>query len=144
MNFDTFEDIDYFTNISNSNSNNFNNFNLDSDLYGPYEGYLKGNLFKNLYDSYKNLKPNKLNIKSEQDELLLNVNELSFARHEMNLLLDNKPNDKNALNKFNRFREMENKARNNYDRRYGPLDITSNDMENIPFAWENTKWPWEM
>ena len=29
-----------------------------------------------------------IQIKNERDEMLLNVNQLSFARHELNLLLD--------------------------------------------------------
>lgn len=151
MNFDTFNEIDYFTNLTSDNENNYinNNFNNEMNnknpnLYGPYEGYIKGNLFKKLYDTYKNYQPSKLNITSEQDEMLLNVNELSFARHEMNLLLDNYPNNNNALNTFNSYRNMENKARENYERRFGPLEITSNDINNIPFAWEDDKWPWEI
>ena len=153
MNFDTFDEIDYFTNISNSNNNmNSNNMNpnnmtneqLNSNIFGSYEGYIRGNLFSNLYQSYKNYKPAKININSERDEMLLNVNELSFARHEMNLLLDNFPNNNEALRAFNRFREMEEKAVKNYERKFGPLEITSSDMNNIPFAWVDDKWPWEV
>ena len=138
MNYDTNSLIDYFTNINDSNMNN----NLD--LFGPYEGFIKGNLFKNLYDSYKNLKPANLNINNEQDELLLNVLELSFAEHELNLLLDNYPNNQNALKLFNQYSKMEADARKNYERRFGPLEVTSDMNNNAPFAWEATKWPWEM
>ena len=138
MNFNDINDIDYFTNFSNNNSE------LNNNLFNPYEGYLKGNLFQNLYDSYKNLKPLNIPVKNERDELLLNVGQLSFARHELNLLLDNYPNDSNTLNLFNKYRELESNAVNNYERRFGPLNITSNDMENIPFKWESDKWPWEV
>ncbi|MBR3661398.1 MAG: spore coat protein CotJB [Bacilli bacterium] len=147
MNFDTFDEINYFTNINDSNNMNENditNHELNSKIFGTYLGYIKGNLFKNLYQGYKNYEPRKININNEQDELLLNVNELSFARHEMNLLLDNYPNNNQALKTFNHFREMEEKAIQNYERRFGPIEITSGDMNNIPFAWENDKWPWEM
>ena len=82
MNFNNINDIDYFTNFSNSNSGSNNN------LFSPYEGYLKGNLFQNLYDGYKNYKPYNIPVKNERDELLLNVGQLSFAAHELNLLLD--------------------------------------------------------
>lgn len=140
MNFDEINEIDYFTTInSNNNINETNNFNL----YNSYEGYVKGNLFQNLYDSYKNLKPINININNERDELLINIGELSFARHELNLLLDNYPNNSKYLDLFNKYRELENNAVNNYERRFGPLNITSNDMENVPFKWESDKWPWE-
>ena len=137
MNFDMLNEVDYFTNFSNNNSN------INNNLYNPYEGYLKGNLFQNLYNSYKNLKPNNITIKNERDELLLNIGELSFARHELNLLLDNYPNDSNSLNLFNKYKDMEIEAVNNYERKFGPLNITSSNMNNIPFKWENDKWPWE-
>ena len=143
MNFDTFDEINYFTNINQNNDIKMDDLNNNSNLYSPYEGYVKGNLFKNLYKSYKNLKPVNIPINSEKDELLLNIGELSFAGHELNLLLDNYPNDSNALNLFNKYRELENTALNNYERRFGPLKITSDNMENIPFKWESNKWPWE-
>ena len=99
---------------------------------------------EDLSQEYKNYKPIKININNEKDELLLNVNELSFALHEMNLLLDNYPNNDEALGLFNRFREMEKKAIQNYERRFGPLEITSSEINNIPFSWEDYKWPWEI
>ena len=138
MNFNDINDIDYFTNFSNNNSE------VNNNLFNPYEGYLKGNLFKNLYNSYKNIKPLNIPVNNERDELLLNVGQLSFARHELNLLIDNYPNDSKYLNLFNKYRELENNAINNYERRFGPLNITSNDMDNIPFKWESDKWPWEV
>ena len=131
MNYNSFNEIDYFSNI-----NNINNYN-------PYEGYIKGNLFKNLYDSYKNYKPIELDITSEQEEMLLNVNQLSFARHELNLLLDNYPNNRDALNLFNHYLKMEDVAIKNYERRFGPLEITCIKDSNIPFEWEQEKWPWD-
>ena len=164
MNYDMFDEIDYFTNINddtmnnlnnqsmNNNNNNMmmnsmnnnNNNQLNSRLLNPYEGFIKGNLFKNLYNAYKNYKPKEIQIKNERDEMLLNVNQLSFARHELNLLLDNYPSNKDALNLFNRYLDMEEKAMQNYERRYGPLLVTSDVQTNTPFAWENDKWPWEM
>lgn len=148
MNYDMFDEIDYFTNLDNSNGinnmANINNQNINSDLFSPYEGYIKGNLFKNLYDSYKNLKPINIKINNERDEMLLNVGELSFARHELNLLLDNYPNNSNALTLFNRYLKMEDEAIKNYERRFGPLEVDSDSQTNTPFAWVKDKWPWEM
>ena len=137
MNFNEFEEIDYFNNLTN------NNQNINNNLFSPYEGYIKGNIFKNLYDSYKNYKAKNININNEQDELLLNVNQLSFLRHELNLLLDNYPNNQYALNIFNHYLEEELNARKKYERRFGPLEILSN-MESLPFKWEDDKWPWEI
>ena len=149
MNYDMFDEIDYFTNVTDNNfqiNNNQNQMNTNNqlNLFSPYEGYIKGNLFKNLYETYKNLKPKSVNISSEQDEMLLNINQISFARHELNLLLDNYPSNSEALNLFNRYIKMEDEWVKNYERRYGPLCITGVMNNNTPFAWENEKWPWEM
>ncbi|MBQ8892760.1 MAG: spore coat protein CotJB [Bacilli bacterium] len=146
MNYDMFDEMNYFTNLNENNfQNNNNNMNISpTTLFNPYEGYVKGNLFKNLYETYKNFKPKGISITNERDEMLLNVNQLSFARHELNLLLDVYPNNTEALNLFNRYLEMEKTETKNYERRYGPLTITGEIDTNTPFAWENDKWPWEI
>ena len=141
MNYDMFDEINYFTNLSDDIETN-NNTSIS--LFNPYEGYIKGNLFKNLYETYKNFKPKGINITSEQEEMLLNVNQLSFARHELNLLLDVYPNNKKVLDLFNKYLKMENTETKNYERRYGPLTINGEISLNIPFNWENEKWPWEI
>ena len=129
-------EINYFNNISNNNNN--------LNLFGPYEGYLKGNIFKNLYDEYKNYKPRRISILNVADEMLLNINQLSFFRHELNLLLDVYPNNTNALNLFNKYHELEESEIKKYERRFGPLSINSDNMNTIPFKWEESKWPWEI
>ena len=50
-------------------NNNVNNSNsLNNILYGPYEGFIKGNLFKNLYQQYKNYQPAIITPKNEQEQ----------------------------------------------------------------------------
>lgn len=157
MNYSMFDEIDYFTNFKGNQKipnfqNEFNN-NLNTleyiennnlDLYTPYEGYIRGNLFKNMYDQYKNFQPGKIKINSEQEEMLLNIGQIAFAAHELNLLLDNYPNNQEALDLFNKYQRMTDEVIKNYERRYGPLNVSSMDMKTIPFKWENDKWPWEM
>ena len=136
MNYNSlFKEFDYFTNLNPVNSNN---------LYGPYEGYLRGNLFSNLYTPYKDLNFIKIPVKNEQEELLLNLNQIAFARHELNLLLDVYPNKQEILNLFTHYQNLEEQQKENYERRFGPLCISSQNMDKIPFAWENDTWPWEM
>lgn len=148
MNFDTFSEIDYFTNIQDNNTNEFNNMmnnsNVNSSLFSPYEGYIKGNLFKKLYNGYKNYKPVNIPIKNERDEMLLNIGQLSFTRHELNLLLDNYPNNKEAIKLFNKYKNMEDEQVKTYEMTFGPLCITSSENTTTPFNWENDKWPWEV
>ena len=161
MDYSMFDEIDYFTNFKgnsnmNNNTMNMNNGPLSLDnynesansnklsLYTPYEGYTRGNMFKNLYNQYKNYIPYKIKVNSEQEEAMLNLGQMSFAAHDLSLYLDNFPNDKEALELFNKYRKMTNEARENYERRYGPINVSSNDMMKTPYAWENDTWPWEM
>ena len=41
-----------------------------TELIEPYEGLVKGNLFANLYDPYKNYRPMELDPDNERDALL--------------------------------------------------------------------------
>ncbi len=121
-----------------SNYNNNNNM-----LYGPYEGYIKGNLFKNLYHGYKNYEPAKILPKSEQEEALLNLNQIQFAMHEANLYLDVYPTDNTMMQEFNKFRANYNNMLREYQNKYGALNINSDSINQIPFAWEEESWPWD-
>ena len=63
---------------------------LNQPLKEPYEGFIRGNLFDHLYRQYQNYRPTKLVPNNEQAELLLNVDQLSFAAHEINLYLSSR------------------------------------------------------
>ena len=156
MNYSMFDEIDYFTNFKGNKSYNPDNGPLGLDnynenessnklaLYTPYEAYTKGNLFENLYNQYKNYQPLKIRVNNEREEMMLNVGQMSFVAHELNLYLDNFPNDREALNLFNKYQKMANELMKNYERKYGPIKVSSMDMMKTPFAWEQDKWPWEV
>ena len=109
-------------------------------LFNPYEGFLKGNAFKDQYIPYKDYKVAKINFNSEKDEMLFNISEYSFMMHEMNLYLDVNPNNREALNKFNEYRNKTNELIMQYERKYGPLMVLNSD-DDKSFNWIN-KWPW--
>lgn len=123
-------------NTNNSNMNNINN------LFSPNEGYVKGNMFRNLYDPFMNYRPVDLKPRNEQERELFNLGQMHFAMHELNLYLDNYPNDRAMLNKFNEFRTSYEKMLNDYQSKYGPLEVTSPYMTNTPFAWSSNNFPW--
>ncbi len=131
-----------FKNIPANNILHNNNIN-NSNLFSPYEGFTKGNMLKNLYEPFMNYKPMRLTPKNEQEEALLNLDQMHFAMHELNLYLDNYPNDTTMINKFNEFRSSYEKLLNDYQAKYGPIEITSPYMTTSPFAWTNDVWPWD-
>ena len=108
MDFNMYNEIDYFNNFSEESNNSL-------DLFSPYEGYIKGNLFKNLYQEYKNYRPSRLNVNSEKMEMLVNIGQMGFASHELNLYLDNYPNNRKALELFNKYSNITNKLIKEYE-----------------------------
>lgn len=142
MNYDFYDNFDMESIVPfNEYSNNFDNQNNNLNLFDPYEGYLKGNAFKDEYKPYKNYKVAKINIASEKDEMLAKIGEDSFMMHDLNLYLDVNPNDLDALNKFIMYRNKLNDEIMKYERKYGPLGIKSEVNNNDNFNWVSN-WPW--
>ncbi len=132
------------SNNSNFNQNsNMNNSQINS-LFGPYEGYTKGNMFRNLYEQYKNYQPAILTPRNEKEEALLNLNQMQFAMHDLNLYLDVYPNDMTMMRQFVSFRNTYNKLLSDYENKYGAIEVNSPTLNNTPFGWEEQTWPWEM
>lgn len=126
------------------------NYNLNDrdgnravSLYSPEEGYMKGNLFPELYDQYKNYQPVMLRAKDEQSRLLLELSSVSFASHELNLYLDLHPNDESVLALFNDYRRKTNSLIDEYEMKYGPITVNSDSLNASPFLWEVDAWPFE-
>ena len=118
-------------------------YNNEDNLENIYEGYSKGNAFKNLYDPYKNYKVRKPNPKNEEEDLLLKLNAASFYAHEINLLLDVYPNNTEMLTKFNEYRNLTNNLINEYQAKYGALNLTSDALNKNPWNWDQAKFPWD-
>ena len=116
---------------------------LDNQLYGSYEGYTKGNMFKDEYLEYKNYKPQRLIPKSPQEEALLNLNQVQFAMHDANLYLDVFPDDSNMMNEYIKYRNQYNRLLDEYESKFGVLNTNSNGIMNIPFIWEEQSFPWD-
>ena len=112
-------------------------------LYSPREAYVRGNLFPELYDSYKNYRPVMLKANDEKSKMLLELGEISFASHELNLYLDIHPNDKSMIELFNNYRRKTNQIMDEYEKRFGPISINSNALNVTPFVWEEEAWPFE-
>ena len=119
--------------------NNMNNQNL----FNPKEGFIKGNMFSNLYSGYKSYKPKELVARTEQERMLYEIDSISFVAHDLNLYLDLHPEDQSMVTLFNDYRKKLEELTKTYESMYGPLSVNSNEMENKTFSWVNTNWPWE-
>lgn len=107
---------------------------------GSYEadnGLAKGTLFPGLDLPYRGM----VNEKYEQPTPLQELMALGFAVDELNLYLDTHPEDKEAGELFNRYNKLYSEGMAEYERRYGPLQVSSAD--GTDFTWVNDPWPWD-
>ena len=126
-------------NLRNYQNNNYQNDNL----FNPYEGLIRGNLFKNIYDPYKNQKPYTIKPMNDQAKMLTDIDSLEFALIDLNLYLDVYPDDKNAIELFNKYRNEQNELLHAYQNEFGPILLNSDSLNNMPWMWDNKPWPWE-
>ena len=101
---------------SKTNAGTSNYVDQDSTkLYDPYDGFIRGNLFKNTYDPYKLQEPYEIKPLNEQAELLTYIDALGFALVDLNLYLDVYPENKNMINLFNQYRKEKESMLKEYE-----------------------------
>lgn len=133
---------DYYNYINNSyNQPSYNQQNTNN-IYDPYEGFIRGNLFPNLYNGYK-ISPLEIKPMNEQAELLTYIDSLSFALIDLNFYLDLNPDNKEALNLYNQYRIQCDEYKKSYEKKYGPLTLSSEATATYPWAWNKSPWPWQ-
>ena len=120
-----------------------NNYYQNDNLFNPYEGLIRGNLFKNIYDPYKNHKPYTIKPMNDQAKMLTDIDSLEFALIDLNLYLDVYPDDKNAIELFNKYRNEQNELLHTYQNKFGPILLNSDSLNNMLWMWDNKPWPWE-
>ena len=80
---------DYYNYANNNYNQPLYNQNIQNkQIYDPYNGFIRGNMFPELYNSYKLNKPLEITPMNEQAELLTYVDALTFAMIDLNLYLD--------------------------------------------------------
>jgi spore coat protein JB len=116
-------------------------YNSTNDLFEPYQGFIRGNMFKNLYDGYG--KVYDIQPLNEHAELLTYLDMLDFAMIDIGLYLDVFPNDNNMIAIYNNIKEEKNKVMYKYEEKYGPITLNSDELNKSPWCWDKTPWPWE-
>ena len=116
-------------------------FSRTLNVVSTMEGFLRGNMFKDEYEPYKNLTYFKLNPSNDKERLLYQVMAYSFAINDLNLYLDLHPDNKGMLDLFKKYVKEEKELCNEYVNKYGPLEV--NEVKGQKFDWINSPWPWE-
>lgn len=120
--------------------------NLEDDkkkdnLFNDINGLEYGNMFKDLYDEYKNYKPKKIYASNQKEALLLKIMMLDFAINDLNLYLILNPNDKNTFNKFKEYIKDYKMYKKEYEDKYQVIELCDDTKDKYTF--NSNPWPWE-
>ncbi|OAA91826.1 spore coat protein CotJB [Clostridium ljungdahlii] len=80
---------------------------------------------------------------SDRKKLLDEIRQLEFATVDLNLYLDNFPDNKKALSDYNMFTNQLIRLKRNYEDRFGILTNFGYSESQFPWTWINEPWPWE-
>jgi spore coat protein JB len=100
---------------------------INNNLFDPYQGFIRGNMFKNIFDQFGKIydvKP--LN---EQAELLTYIDAYTFACIDLKLYLDIFDDDTDLINLYNMYSMELKKYMMEYESKFGPLNENSNYLE---------------
>lgn len=137
--------LDYF-NLNKLDNNDMKNTGMSKytskdgkiDLQ---DGFYLGNIFVDTYKPYKNFKPKKVNAYSEEQKMLLRIQELDFILNDLNLYLDVNPNDKNIYDIFKKTALELESLKKKYEDKYRVLKII--DDTKGKYTWIDNPWPWD-
>ena len=113
-------------------------------LTTPYEALKRGNIFNELYSSYKNYRPKELTTQNEKGKMLLDIRMYNQALIDLNLYLDLHPDNKEIITLRGNYLNKYNEAVLNYERKYGPISLDSKLTKEYPWKWDENNFPWEV
>lgn len=79
---------------------------------------------------------------SDKQQLLRDVQIVSFLVKDVQLFLNTHPTDENALSFFDYYNKLLASLTADYEAKYGPLTVYGVNAEN-GWSWIKDPWPWE-
>lgn len=79
---------------------------------------------------------------TEQQQLMRDVQIVSFLVKDVELFLDTHPGDRQALSFFDYYNNLLKSLTAEYESKFGPLTVLGVNSEN-EWTWINNPWPWE-
>lgn len=136
--------IDYYNYMNNNYNQPLYTKNVNaSTLYDVYNGLVRGNMYPNLYNPYKEKQPYEIRPMNDQARLLTLVDSYCFAIIDIGLYLDLYPNDRDMIALYAQYQDELKKATMEYENKYGPLKLSSQTLNEYPWKWIDNPWPWE-
>lgn len=77
-------------------------------------------------------------------QLLEQLQAVQFVLVELNLYLDNHPNDQEAVNQYNQLVSEREQLVNQFENLFGPLFNFGQNTSKFPWQWVNEPWPWQV
>ena len=114
-------------------------YNNNSQLNSLEETINTGTLFKNIYKPYK-VTP-KIVPETKEEKLLFKIQQYEIALMDLNLYLDNFPNDGSLLELYKKYTKELEETKKEFERLYYPLDKKQENGNT--WKWLDGKWPWE-
>lgn len=99
-----------------------------------------GTLFKNIYKPYK-LVP-KVIPDTNEEKMLLKIQQYEIALMDLNLYLDIFPNDSSLANLYKQYNQELDTLKKDFEDKFYPLSKSSS-VTNNTWKWLDGKWPWE-
>ncbi|HIZ19549.1 MAG TPA: spore coat protein CotJB [Firmicutes bacterium] len=87
---------------------------------------------------------NGMNTMNEKSRMLRRIDGVDFAIDEMTLYLDTHPTDGRALKTLEQYRKRRAELIGEYESRFGPYVLTSNDASGSRWNWIDNPWPWDI
>ena len=79
---------------------------------------------------------------TDKKKLLRYIQEVSFAIDDVVLYLDTHPYDEEALKYYKKYKQLLEKVRAEYQKRFGPLNHGT-PQTSESYQWLDDPWPWE-
>ena len=129
---------DYYHSLSSPGYLNERN---QKDFYSENEGFIKGNIQKNIYQPYRGYNPSLPVVNNDKDRLLLEIQKYCFYLIDLGLYLDVHPNDAEAIKLYNENRSKYFRLVNEYNKNYCPLMAVDSNSTNT-YKWVEGSFPW--
>lgn len=84
------------------------------------------------------------NMCAARENAMLELQQIGFMLVELNLFLDNNPEDQEAINNYNCLFQSYWEKKNAYEAQFGPLANFGYCPANYPWSWVCEPWPWEI
>ena len=116
-------------NNGNGNRNGINDVSYGRRSQNPSRNYNSGNSSCNCS-------------RPDRRQLMEEIRACNFAVTDIGMFLDTNPNNEEALECCNDYRDMYEDAVREYEKHYGPLSVFGNDNCE-KWEWCSAPWPWE-